>query len=113
MKVKYQFISNPDSNTVRLVQGRMRPAERKRMEEGQMPDFGAFLLIQGTIPEMVQAADISVKASDVVSFELVGNCPQSFITIVIAGKIRSVQTALKAVLAAQDNRTDDILGSFV
>ncbi|MQM72346.1 MAG: BMC domain-containing protein [Pseudoramibacter sp. EUB1.1] len=103
MNVKYQFISKPDDNTIRIIRGKMRPDQRKAMDEFGEEGVGAVLLIQGSIPDMLYCADIAVKASDVGAYEIVGNCPQSFITIGIMGKIRSVQTALKAILNEKDH----------
>jgi hypothetical protein len=103
MNIKYQFISKPDDNTLRIIRGKMRPDQRKAMDELNDDSVGAVLLLQGSIPDMLYSADIAVKASDVGAYEIVGNCPQSFITIGIMGKIRSVQTALKAILNEKDH----------
>ena len=112
MKVKYQFISKPDKKTLALVKGKMRADMKKALEAEEDP--GAILLVQGTIPDMIYAADVAVKTSDVMSFEVVGNCPQSFITIAITGKIRSVQTALRAILAEENNeRRNEVLSDLV
>lgn len=109
MKVKYQFISKPDDNTLAILKNRMRPNDRKAMDNGEFGEIGAALLIEGTIPDMVKASDVAVKASDVRATEIVGNCPQSFVTIGITGKIRSVQTALKAILS-EDPKENAFLG---
>ncbi|MCH4071502.1 BMC domain-containing protein [Pseudoramibacter sp.] len=103
MNIKYQFISKPDDNTIRIIRGKMRPDQRKAMDEMNGEGVGAVLLLQGSIPDMLYSADIAVKASDVGAYEIVGNCPQSFITIGVMGKIRSVQTALKAILNKKDH----------
>ena len=103
MNVRYQFISKPDDHTLRMIRGKMRPDQRKAMEEFGDDGIGAVLLVEGSIPDMLFCADIAVKASDVGAYEIVGNCPQSFITIGIMGKIRSVQTALKAILNEKDH----------
>ena len=77
MNVKYQFISKPDDNTIRIIRGKMRPDQRKAMDEFGEEGVGAVLLVQGSIPDMLYCADIAVKASDVGAYEIVGNCPSS------------------------------------
>lgn len=100
-----------------IVRGKMRVDQRKALDawESEKEPIGAILLIQGNIPDMLLAADVAVKASDVMCSEIVGNCPQSFITIGITGKIRSVQTALRAILAEKENNqhSNDVLADIL
>lgn len=65
---------------------------------------GGIGLVQGALADMIAAADLAEKTSNVWVEEIRGICPQHFTMIAIFGDIADVDSALKAI--SQNFRVD-------
>lgn len=59
---------------------------------------GGIGLVQGKIIEMIEAADIAEKTSNVEILDVRGSCPQNFVMLAIIGEISAVEEALNRIL---------------
>jgi len=73
---------------------------RKDSEEEEnlkTANWGAVLLIQGTIPEMFGAVDVGTKTSPVLAMEIIGNCPQHIVTMAFIGNVADIKQVLSVL----------------
>ncbi|MBE5909293.1 MAG: BMC domain-containing protein [Lachnospiraceae bacterium] len=77
-----------------MITRRMSPGERAQLEKLK---FNAVGLIQANVASIFYYGDIVAKASNVVPFEIMGNCPTSITTLAFFGETSAVQTAMRAV----------------
>ena len=54
-------------------------------------------LLQGSVSDVIMAADIAEKASDVEISEINGNCPQHITMIGMFGDVAAVNEAINAI----------------
>jgi ethanolamine utilization microcompartment shell protein EutS len=94
--VNTQLVRSPSESTMELIKGRMGKRARDLLEEMKV-NFDCVGLVQGTMVEMIAAADIADKASLVHVTELLGLCPQHFSMLAVFGEMEAVSTALEAI----------------
>ena len=89
-----KIINNPTLACLDMITRRMSPGERAQLEKLK---FNAVGLIQANVASIFYYGDIVAKASNVVPFEIMGNCPTSITTLAFFGETSAVQTAMRAV----------------
>ena len=94
MAMKYEFIKAPSKSAKAMIMRRMPKTEGIDMDGA---NWGAVLLVQGMVVEIMAAADIGVKAADVAVCELVGNCPQHVNSLAFVGTQSQVSQVLSAL----------------
>lgn len=60
-------------------------------------------LCQGTVLEILVAADVAEKAAGVTAGELTGSCPQHMTCLVLLGDTGAVRAAMEAVRTAMQS----------
>ena len=91
----FKIIKSPSTGVVDMLQRRI-PKKDFAVEWS----FDAVGLVQGKLSEMLWAADIVEKATDVTVVEVMGICPQHFAMIAIFGDTLSIEIAIKALKGA-------------
>ncbi len=90
--MKSELINAPAQNTREMIMRRVRHGVS--MDGVQ---WGAVLLVQGSVSEVMAAADIGVKNASVMAVELVGNCPQHVNTVAFIGSAAQVEQVVSAL----------------
>lgn len=96
MAMKYELIQGPNRAAREMILRRM-PRDRANSPELANANWGAVLLVQGMVIEIMAAADIGGDAADVFISELVGNCPQHINSIAFIGTPSRVDQVLNAL----------------
>ncbi len=94
MAMKYELIQAPSKSAKAMIQRRMPHNSGVDMEHA---NWGAALLVQGMVVEIMAAADIGVKAADVAVCELLGNCPQHITSLAFIGTPSQINQVLNAL----------------
>ena len=89
-----KIINNPTPACLDMITRRMSPGERAQLEKLK---FNAIGFIQANVASIFYYGDIVAKASNVMPFEIMGNCPTSITTLAFFGETSAVQTAMRAV----------------
>ena len=92
--MEIRMIKSPSKGTLDIL---MRRKGSLKSETPACVDAGG--LIQGTMIEMVVAADIAEKAVGVTVEDIRGSCPQNMILLAIFGDTASVESALADIKA--------------
>ena len=90
--MKIQFIKAPTKSVFTMLARRAADSKAILSEKP-----GGIGLVQGALADMIAAADMAEKASDVWVEEIRGICPQHFTMIAIFGDIADVESALQAI----------------
>ena len=90
----YQIIKQPSAGVLRMLESRSVVRDF-----WQSRSFDTIGLVQGKLLDMVAAADIAEKASDVGALEIKGICPQHFAMIAIFGDTAAVVEAIEQIKA--------------
>lgn len=95
MAMKYELIKAPSESAKAMIMRRMpRNADNNKMEHA---NWGAALLVQGLVVEIMAAADIGSKAADVAVSELLGSCPQHVTSLAFVGTPSQINQVLYAL----------------
>jgi len=94
MVTDQKIINNPSPACINMIKRRMNPKEREALEKFK---FNAIGLVQTNVASIFYFGDIVAKASNVMPFEIMGNCPTSITTLAFFGDTSAVQTAMRAV----------------
>jgi hypothetical protein len=98
MALFHKFINAPSSSTKKILTRRILTGRASEEAEAlASTNWGAVLLLQGTIPEMFGAVDIGTKTSPVLAVEVTGNCPQNIVTMAFIGNVADVRQVLSAL----------------
>lgn len=90
--MKIQFIKAPAPGMLAIL------ARRMSGEDEPLPlNPGAVGLVEGSLADMMVAADLGEKAAQIKVVEIRGTCPQHLTMIAFLGDIASVEAAIKAV----------------
>jgi microcompartment protein CcmL/EutN len=89
-----RIIHAPGEDVLEILQHRMHPASRSKLENLRVDAIG---LIQANIVNILYFADIAQKAAAVFPTELNGSCPQHIVTLALLGDESSVEAAMRAV----------------
>lgn len=92
MAMKYELIQAP-SRAAREMILRRAPHDL----DSAAIQWGAVLLVQGMVIELLAAADIASKSASVTVAELVGNCPQHINSVAFIGPSSQVSQVLNAL----------------
>ena len=99
--MKYAIIDRPTAGTLNIVQ---RKAFDKRLQDMiQDTKVEALGICQGSVLEVVVASDVAEKASDVLSGELNGTCPNHITCLVVLGSTSSVKQAMESIKNKVEN----------
>lgn len=90
-----KIINTPSKGTIRILLRKIQDSNVK--EYLQSSSVNSIGLIQGQLAEIIAAADIAEKASDVEVTEITGICPQHITMIGVFGETSAVLEAIKAV----------------
>lgn len=96
MAMKYELIQGPNRVTRAMIQRRM-PRDAVNSPEMESITWGAALLVQGMVVEIMAAADIGAEAANVFISELLGNCPQHITSVAFIGTPSQVNQVLLAL----------------
>lgn len=94
MAMNAHLVVKPTEACRRIIERRMGARKDEAMEKAS---WGAVLLVQGPVAEILAAVDVATKASSVAAGEIVGNCPQQVNTIAFVGAVADVKLALAAL----------------
>ncbi|MBZ4666606.1 BMC domain-containing protein [Mahella sp.] len=98
-----KIINNPSKSTIRLLLRKISDKQVKEyLNDGPVNSVG---LIQGQLAEIIAAADIAEKSSDVQIAEIAGSCPQHITMIGVFGETSSVEESIKVVQNWSENTT--------
>lgn len=98
--VQIRIIKAPSEGTRRILKHRIN---LQLLEPKDLLDqAGAIGLVQGSVIEMICAADVLEKTSDVVAVDIQGNCPQKLVTLGILGSVAAVEAALNRLKESGD-----------
>jgi hypothetical protein len=92
--MKTRIINAPRPEVVQMLERRMPPAVRERLQE---QSFNAVGLVQTSVPDVYFYADLAQKASNVFTVELFGSCPQHITTLAFFGETSAVRAAMQAI----------------
>lgn len=87
-----RIIKSPSNGTLDILKSRGGVRAVQDWNE-----IGAVGLVQGSLIEMLVAADVAEKAVGVMVEDIRGSCPQNMIVLAIYGDIASVENALEAI----------------
>lgn len=90
--MKFELINAPAQNTREMITRRVRHGANL---DGVQ--WGAVLLVQGSVSEIMAVADIGVKNASVTAVELVGNCPQHINTVAFIGSSAQIEQVVRAL----------------
>lgn len=88
----YRIIKSPSKNILNIILSR---TDKKLSEDYICTD--AICLIQGKMIDMIYAADIAEKSSDVIVKDVRGTCPQHMVVMAIFGDTASVDSVVKEI----------------
>lgn len=94
MAMTCHLVVRPTEACRRIIERRLA-TKRDEALEGAL--WGAVLLVQGPVAEILAAVDVATKAAPVVAGEVVGNCPQQINTVAFIGAVSDVKLALAAL----------------
>ncbi|MDD4364447.1 MAG: BMC domain-containing protein [Synergistales bacterium] len=94
MAMNCHLIVKPTAACRRIIERRMASRWDETMEKAS---WGAVLLVQGPVAEILAAVDVATKAASVSAGEIVGNCPQQINTVAFVGAVADVKLALAAL----------------
>ena len=90
-----KILNSPSKGTMRILQRKACDDQIKEMlQNGKVMAIG---LVQGSVADVIMAADVAEKASNVEISEINGNCPQHITMIGIFGDIAAVNEAINAI----------------
>lgn len=92
--MKTRIINAPRPEVVNMLERRMPPNVRTRLQE---QPFNAVGLVQTCVPDVYYYADLAQKASNVFTVELFGSCPQHITTLAFFGETSAVRTAMQTI----------------
>jgi len=95
----YQIINQPSAGVVKMLESRSTLKDFFKKQT-----FDTIGLVQGKLTEMLAAADIAEKASNVNVLEVKGVCPQHFTMIAIFGDTAAVTEAMDRIKAQFEKR---------
>lgn len=100
--MKIEFIKSPSPGAMAIL------ARRSAGQPDALPKApGAVGLVQGSLAEMITAADIAEKEAAVQVEEIRGVCPQHIAMIAVYGDIAAVECAVKAIRERFPNRINE------
>ncbi|MDR1021114.1 MAG: microcompartment protein [Synergistaceae bacterium] len=98
MALFHKFINAPSASTRKILTRRILTGRASEEAEAlNAANWGAVLLVQGTIPDMFGAVDVGSKASSALAVEVTGNCPQNIVTMAFIGNVADVKQVLSAL----------------
>jgi len=93
--MRVEVLSSPSKGTVSILMRKIHDNNiREMLQNGEVKAIG---LVQGNAAEIIMAADVAEKASNVEVSEVIGNCPQHIIMIGIFGDLDAVKESLNAI----------------
>lgn len=93
--MKIKVINSVSPGTLGILSRRIEDKNIKEMiDQKKVSSVG---LCQGDIADILIASDIAEKASNIISAEISGTCPQHIICLGIFGDTASVEAALNAI----------------
>lgn len=90
-----KILNSPSKGTMRILQRKV--CDEQINEIIQDEKVRAIGLVQGSVADVIMAADVAEKASNVEISEINGNCPQHITMIGIFGDIAAVNEAINAI----------------
>ena len=90
-----KILNSPSKGTMRILQRKVCDEQIKEMLQDEK--VRAIGLVQGSVADVIMAADVAEKASNVEISEINGNCPQHITMIGIFGDIAAVNEAINAI----------------
>lgn len=97
-----RIIYNPGEAVIKMFKRKMSPESREMLDEKKFNAIGVF---QTSVASVLFYADRVVKVSNVLPVEISGSCPQHITTLAFFGETTAVETAMKAIVADEKNRT--------
>lgn len=89
-----RIINAPRPEVVQMLARRLPPDLRALIKDQR---FDAVGLVQTSLPDIYFYADLAGKASDVLTVELFGSCPQHISVLAFFGETAAVRTAMQAI----------------
>lgn len=90
-----KILNSPSKGTMRILLRKVCDEQIKEMlQNGNVRAIG---LVQGSVADVIMAADVAEKASNVEISEINGNCPQHITMIGLFGDIAAVNEAINAI----------------
>ncbi len=87
-----RIIKSPSSGIMDILKSRIS------VQTDETVDYAhAVGLVQGKLIDMICAADVAEKLSDVTVCDVRGSCPQNMILLAIFGDIASVEAAIEKI----------------
>lgn len=90
-----KILNSPSQGTMRIIQRKVCDEQMKVMLQNEK--VRAIGLVQGSVADIIMAADIAEKASNVEISEINGNCPQHITMIGMFGDVAAVNEAINAI----------------
>ena len=90
-----KILNSPSQGTMRILQRKVCDEQMKVMLQNEK--VRAIGLVQGSVADIIMAADIAEKASNVEISEINGNCPQHITMIGMFGDVAAVNEAINAI----------------
>lgn len=90
-----KILNSPSKGTMRILQRKVCDEQIKEMLQDEK--VRAIGLVQGSVADVIMAADVAEKTSNVEISEINGNCPQHITMIGIFGDITAVNEAINAI----------------
>ena len=90
-----KILNSPSKGTMRILQRKVCDEQIKEIIQDEK--VRAIGLVQGSVADVIMAADVAEKASNVEISEINGNCPQHITMIGIFGDIAAVNEAINAI----------------
>ncbi len=98
-----KILNSPSKGTKRILQRKVCDDQIKEMlQNGNEMAIG---LVQGSVADVIMAADVAEKASNVEISEINGNCPQHITMIGMFGDIAAVNEAINVIRTWQKEDT--------
>lgn len=88
-------LNSPSKGTIRIIARKVCDDQIKDMLHTEK--VTAIGLVQGSVADVIIAADVAEKASNVEVSEINGNCPQHITMIGIFGNVAAVTEAINAI----------------
>jgi len=90
-----RILNSPSKGTMRILQRKVCDDLIKEMlQNGKVMAIG---LVQGSVADVIMAADVAEKASSVEISEINGNCPQHITMLGMFGDVAAVNEAIGAI----------------
>ena len=90
-----KILNSPSQGTMRIIQRKVCDEQMKVMLQNEK--VRAIGLVQGSVADIIMAADVAEKASNVEISEINGNCPQHITMIGLFGDTAAVNEAINAI----------------